>query len=143
MERRADSELRARTIGGVEVQVPAHYREGDTITSGEAAMLNQTLAENISNNLRVKIEKFVPEGAAEGTEPRVATADEAQALVDAYFASYVPGVRQGGGGGGARALSPLEREVQNLAGDKLKDILKSKGLKQKDDDFNDLRSKII
>jgi hypothetical protein len=144
MERREGTETRVRKIGGIDVQVPVHYREGDQITAGEAAMLNQTLAENISNNLRAKIEGYIPEGSPEGTTARVATAEEAQALVDSYFDSYTPGVRSGGGGGsGARALTPVEVEVRNLATSKLKEVLKSKGLKQKDVDFTGLRDKII
>lgn len=143
MDRREGTETRSRKIGGIDVQVPIHYREGDVITGGEAAMLNQTLAENISNNLRAKIEEFIPEGAPEGTAARLATAEEAQALVDSYFDTYTPGVRTGGSGSGARALTPVEVEVRNLATSKLKEVLKQKGLKQKDVDFTGLRDKII
>ena len=124
---------RARTIGGVEVQVPQPYAEGYVLSAAEAAMLNQTFAENISNNMRSKAEK-------DGT---ALTAEQFQPLIDEYVAGYEPGVRSGGGGGGARALTPVEVEVRNLATAKLKEILKSKGLKQKDINFVEVRDKII
>ena len=124
----------SRTIGGVQVQVPAPYSEGYVLTAAEAAMLNQTFAENISNNMRAK--------AKDGD--RALSTEEFQPLVDQYITSYSPGVRTGGGGGGgARALTPVEQEVRNLATSKLKEILKSKGLKQKDIPFAETRDKII
>lgn len=125
---------RARTIGGVTVQVPAPYSEGYVLSGPEADMLNQTFAENISNNMRAK--------AKDGE--RVLTPEEFQPLIDEYITKYSPGVRTGGGGGGgARALTPVEIEVRNLATSKLKEILKSKGLKQKDIPFAETRDKII
>lgn len=125
---------RARTIGGVEVQVPQPYEEGHPLTAAEAAMMNQTFAENISNNMRAK---------AVGEDGNALTADAFQPLIDEYVAGYEPGVRQGGGGGGARALTPVEVEVRNLATAKLKEILKSRGLKQKDIEFVKVRDEII
>lgn len=131
-----------RTISGVKVQVIAPYAEGQTITAAEASMLNQTIAENFSNNLRERIGKFVPEGSPEGTEPRVATAEEAQAIVEAYASKYQPGVRQGGGGG-ARALDPVEKEMKVIATAKLDAFLKEKGLTRKKVEFSTLLSKLI
>jgi hypothetical protein len=125
---------RARTIGGVEVQVPQPYAEGHPLTAAEAAMMNQTFAENISNNMRAK---------ATGEDGTLLAPDAFQPLVDEYVANYEPGVRTGGGGGGARALTPIEVEVRNLATAKLKEVLKSKGLKQRDINFTEVRDKII
>jgi hypothetical protein len=125
---------RARTIGGVEVQVPTPYSEGYVLSKNEADMLNQTFAENISNNMR---SKAVDEGG------NALTSEAFQPLVDEYVSKYEPGVRQGGGGGGARALTPVEVEVRNLATAKLKEILKQRGLKQKDIEFVAVRDKII
>lgn len=125
---------RARTIGGVEVQVPQPYSEGYQLSAAEAAMLNQTFAENISNNMRAK---------ATGEDGAQLDSATFQPLIDEYVSKYEPGVRQGGGGGGARALTPVEVEVRNLATAKLKEILKSKGLKQKDIEFVTVRDKII
>jgi hypothetical protein len=139
-QRRSEMEIaegtptRARTIGGVTVQVPAPYSEGYVLSGPEADMLNQTFAENISNNMRAK--------AMDGD--RQLSPEEFQPLIDEYITKYSPGVRSGGGGGGgARALTPVEVEVRNLATAKLKEILKSKGLKQKDIPFTETRDKII
>lgn len=134
MQLREDCPTRARTIGGVEVQVPQPYAEGHPLTAAEAAMMNQTFAENISNNMRAK---------AVGEDGAVLTAEAFQPLIDEYVAGYEPGVRQGGGGGGARALTPIEVEVRNLATAKLKEILKQRGLKQKDIEFVKVRDQII
>lgn len=134
MELPANCPTRARTIGGVEVQVPTPYYEGYVLSEAEAQMLNQTFAENISNNMRSR---------AVGEDGNPLTSEAFQPLVDEYVAKYQPGVRQGGGGGGARALTPVEVEVRNLATAKLKEILKSKGLKQRDVEFTTIRDQII
>jgi len=131
-----------RTIAGVKVSVIAPYAEGYVVNSGEAAMLNQTLAENFSNNLRDKIAEYVPEGSPEGTEARQASVEEAQAIVDKYMGEYVPGVRRAGAGG-ARTLDPVEKEMKAIAQGKLDELLKSKGLTRKKVDFAALTSKLI
>ncbi len=131
-----------RTIAGVKVSVIAPYAEGYTVNEGEAAMLNQTLAENFSNNLRDKIAEYVPEGSPEGTAGRQATVEEAQAIVDKYMGEYVPGVRRAGAGG-ARTLDPVEKEMKIIASSKLDDLLKSKGLTRKKVDFATLLGKLI
>lgn len=138
-----DTPRKQRTIGGIVVQIPAPYAAGQTISEGEAAMLNQTLAENFSNNLRKKVEAFVPEGAAEGTAPRAATADEAQALVDSYASTYEPGVRRGGGGGGSRTLDPVEREMRVIAREALNNLLKKQGLKRNEVDYDELLEDVL
>lgn len=140
MQLAADVKRTARTIAGISVQVPQPYVAGHVVTEGEAQMLNQTLAENFSNNLRTKIEKFI---ASEGAEPRLATAEEAQQVVDAYASTYTPGVRSGGGGGGRQSLTPLEKEVLALARAKVDERLKSKGLKKADVEYNDVVQKLI
>lgn len=135
MDIAAGTPTKARTIGGITVQVPTPYGEGYVLTQAEADMLNQTFAENISNNMRSKSVDDAGNAVDEA---------EFQRLVDEYIAGYTPGVRAGGGGGaGARALSPVELEVRNLATAKLKEILKAKGLKQKDIEFTTVRDQII
>lgn len=125
-----------RTIGGILVHVPQPYAEGQPLTSAMAQMLNQTLAENFSNNLREKITKY-----KDGDKERVATPAEAQVLVNDYAGKYEPGVRTGGGG--ARALSPVEKEMRAIATEKLLGLLKEQGLKKADVDFNELRDQIV
>lgn len=146
MKYEADTPRVERTIAGVKVSVIAPYAEGQTIGAGEAAMLNQTLAENFSNNLRDKIGAYVPEGTYNeqnpAPEPRVATVEEAQAIVDKYMGEYEPGVRRAGAGG-ARTLDPIEKEMKVIAQGKLDELLKSKGLTRKKVDFAALLSKLI
>jgi len=139
----ADTPRNDRTIGGLLVKVPAPYTEGHVCSAGEAAMLNQTLAENFSNNLRKKVEAFVPEGAAEGTAPRIATADEAQALVDGYAAVYEPGVRRSSGGGGRKSLDPVEKEMRVIARESLNALLQKQGLKRNEVDYDTLLDQVI
>jgi hypothetical protein len=139
MEIRENAERVTRQIGGVEVSVAKPFAEGDVLTAATAAMLNQTFLENVGNNTRSRIEKF-----KDGESVRVATADEAQSIIDTYVAAYEPGVRQGGGGGaGAAKLTPLQREVRALATDILLGALKNAGKKRGDVDFNALRDQFI
>lgn len=130
------------------VQVPAPYLTGHVCTEAEASILNQTLAENISNNLRDKLVTGRPaieaKAAADG-QPAVRaeaarpwTVEEAQALVDSYVTSYEPGVR-GGGGGAPRITDPVEREALNIAGEQVDNFLETKGVKRKDVDFKAMR----
>jgi hypothetical protein len=142
MDYNAETPRVERTIAGVKVSVIAPYAAGYTVNEGEAAMLNQTLAENFSNNLRDKIGEYVPEGSPEGTEARVASVEEAQAIVDKYMGEYVPGVRRAGAGG-ARTLDPVEKEMKIIASGKLDELLKSKGLTRKKVDFAALLTKLI
>jgi hypothetical protein len=135
MQIREDAERVSRTIGGVQVTVPKPFQAGDPLTEGTAAMLNQTFFENVGNNCRSKLEN------EDGSKIE---GDAAQQIVDAYVAAYEPGVRSGGGGGGSSAaLSPLDREIRNLATEKLLDAIKAQGLKRKDVDFNGLRDSLI
>jgi len=142
MDYNADTPRVERTIGGVKVSVISPYAEGHAVNAGEAAMLNQTLAENFSNNLRDKIAEHVPEGSPEGTEARQASVEEAQAIVDKYMGEYVPGVRRAGAGG-TRTLDPIEKEMKVIAQGKIDELLKSKGLTRKKVDFPALTAKLI
>jgi hypothetical protein len=143
----AETPRKQRTIGGVVVNVPAPYAEGQAITAGEAAMLNQTLAENFSNNLRRKVEEFVPEGTYNEQNPapaaRLASGEEAQALVDKYATVYEPGVRKAGAGGGRKTLDPIEREMRNIARESLNALLQKQGLKRNEVDYDELLEQVI
>lgn len=104
----------AVTIQDTSFTIPAPYSEGHTLTPNEAAALNQLFAENIRNNFAAKMKKAKEEGKTLG-----------QSDLDAYAASYEFGVRSGGG----PKLDPVEREARALAGDEVKKLLRSKGLK--------------
>lgn len=95
------------TINGNTYTVMERYEEGQEITAGEASALNQTLRENVRNNLSKK------EGLT-------------QEQIDAYASEYQFGVRVAGAG---RVADPVMAEYLRLAKTKIKDLLKAKGKK--------------
>lgn len=95
------------TINGTTFTVMERYEEGHEITAGEASALNQTLRENIRNNLSKK----------EGLN---------QDMIDQYANEYQFGVRSAGSG---RVSDPVMAEYLRLAKAKIKDLLKAKGKK--------------
>jgi PP-loop superfamily ATP-utilizing enzyme len=118
------------TIQGFAFSVPAPFSEGHTVTAGEASALNQTLAENIRNNLAKTIDKAVEAAAkANAIDVKDVTAghldlDELQGKVNEYVQEYEFGVRAGGG---RNITDPVEREAMNIARTKVREALKSKG----------------
>jgi hypothetical protein len=132
-----------RTIAGIEVSVPVPFAVGQPLTEATAAMLNQTFAENISNNLRKTLnDGFLPEGAAEGTDPTAYTSETAQPLIDKYVTEYEPGVRRGGSGE-ARVTDPVEREARKIARQKAVEVVKAQGGKPADFDMGELTNRIF
>lgn len=101
------------TIAGIKVQCPAPYTEGHVLLANEAAALNQTYREGVRNNL-TKAFKDGPE--------------DPQAALDAYCETYTFGTRSGGG----RTMDPVEREMRTIAGNKVKEALRAKGIVLKD-----------
>lgn len=99
------------TINKSSFTVMDRYEDGHELTPGEASALNQTLRENIRNNLSKK------EGLT-------------QEQVDAYAAEYQFGVRTPGAG---RTSDPVMAEYMRLAKDKIKQMLKAKGKKAEAD----------
>lgn len=96
------------TIAGKAYDVLERYEEGHELTAGEASALNQTLRENIRNNLATKAK----EGAL------------SQDDVDKYAHEYEFGVRTGGGG---RTTDPVMVEFMRLAKDQIRKALKAQG----------------
>lgn len=109
------------TIAGQVFNVPVRYEEGHELNAGEASALNQTYHENLRNNFASRVK----EGMEAGKD--VATL---QAELDSYAEGYQFGVRTGGG----PVRDPVLSEAMRIAKDKIKDYLKSKGVKQKDID---------
>lgn len=133
MQIQPDTPTRTRRIGNREInykiEVPLPYSPGPTtLTTGEASSLNQVLAENIGNNLRVQIVEGQRDAEGNITGPH----DEAsvQALVNSYIADYEMGVRKAGTG--PRIVDPVEREARKLARTAAIGFVKSQGLRQKD-----------
>lgn len=107
-------------IKGNEYQCPMPFSTGHVCNENEAKVLNQTLAENLRNNL---VGKWTTK-AEDGTETFTPGTQEAY---DAYAAEYEFNVRSGGGG--EAKLSPVEREARRIARDKLDTALKASGKK--------------
>ena len=137
----AETPRKARTIAGFNVSVPAPYFVGHALTEGEANQLNQVLAENVSNNLRKKLEdgKVVGEGADE--QAAEYTPEEAQAKVDEYMLVYEPGVRTSSGE--TRVTDPVEREARKIAKAKAVELVKQHGMKAKDVDLTPIIDQIF
>lgn len=108
-----------KTIQGLVFSVPQPFTEGHTCTANEAAVLNQTLAENVRNNMASKVDKAKENGST----------DNIQAEIDEYVTGYEFGVRKGGSIG---PKDPVEREALAIAESKVKEALKAKGYSLKD-----------
>ena len=132
-----------RTIGSAEgpnftVLVPQPYTAGPhELSTGEASALNQTIAENLSNNLRKKLVEGNPD-----EDNRQWTDAEAQGIVDAYLAEYEIGVRRAGTGA-ARVTDPVEREARKIARQKAVAYIKENGGKPSDYDLDPIIDQIF
>lgn len=135
-----DTPRTERTINGLTVSVPQPYAVGQPLDEAMAAMLNQTFAENISNNTRAQLKAGYV--ASEGAEAQPHTNETAQAVIDAYIAEYTPGVRRGGSGE-ARVTDPVEREARKIARQKAVELVKANGGKTSDFDMGELTSKVF
>lgn len=111
------------TVQGVTLSAPAPYAEGHVLAENEAAVLNQTLAENLRNNFSRKVKAVVDEAGGEDNIDLNALQQE----FDAYVAEYEFGVRRSGGG--QPKLSPQEREARKIAKEAVKESIKEKGYK--------------
>lgn len=116
------------TIEGVKLSAVAPYAAGHAVTENEAAVLNQTLRENLRNNLAGKISAMIEEAKKNGGTIDLAAA---QAELDKYTASYEFGVRKAGSGV-ERTLDPIEKEARSIARSKVTELVKKKGHKVKD-----------
>lgn len=125
----------AITIVGLQFEVPAPFVEGHVLRANEAAVLNQTYAENIRNNFASAIKAAQEEAKKNGTafDP-----SSLQSKLDEYVNSYDFGVRKGGGA--HVVLDPIEREARKLAQDRVKAALKKKGINLKDVDKEKLET---
>jgi len=94
------------TIAGHVFSVPLKYEAGHVLTEGEASALNQTLCENVRNNLAPKLKK--EQDAL--TEGKTLDVTEWQTKVTEYGTAYEFGVRQI-----SVAVDPLDAEIQRMA----------------------------
>lgn len=124
----SSTERRQFGIAGMNLTIPAPFTEGHVCTTGEAASLNQTLAENVRNNLREQAQKHVENGG---------TAETFQAEVDKYVAEYKFGVTRTVG----PRLDPVEAALQELALGLAKKIAKKSGEKLNEVGLSVLRTR--
>lgn len=113
------------TIQGLTLNAISPYKEGHTLNANEAAVLNQTLAENLRNNYATTVANKVKEQGGDHAKVDVTTL---QKDFDAYMGEYEFGVRKGGGFSG----DPVAREARSIAKETAKQVLKSKGHKLAD-----------
>lgn len=127
MEITKDTPAKEISVKGVTLAVPAPYAEGHTLAANEAAVLNQTLAENLRNNFSRKVTEAIEAagGNAESVDTKALQKD-----FNEYISEYEFGVRRTGSSG--PKLSPEEREAFNLAKEKVKDAIRTNGKKVSD-----------
>lgn len=120
-----ETPVSAFTIQDKIFQIPRPFSEGHTCTAAEAGALNQTLAENVRNNMAARIKKAVEEGTFDQVSM--------QSEIDQYVEEYEFGMRKGRG-----PTDPVEREALNIAKDLVKDALRKSGHKLADVDASDI-----
>lgn len=103
------------TVAGQIVKMPMPYAEGHTCNANEAAALNQTFRENVSNNVRKKVEEAAANGADEGT---------IQKIVSDFASTY----EFSASGGGGRTTDPVMKEALDIARNKIKEKLVANGV---------------
>lgn len=103
-------------IQGLIFSFTPRYAEGHVLTTDEAAVLNQTLGENLRNNFANEVRKALdalPQ-PAEG-EPAPSLSAETVADLEARFAAYQTSYIFKGPRQGAGPMDPLERETRKVA----------------------------
>ncbi len=112
------------SIYDYELEVPEPYAEGHQLTAIEAKQLNQVFAENIANNQR-SIFKKVKDGAEDAPSLEEAKAGFAKYANEYHFT-------EASAGGGARTLTPLQKEARKIATQVVINLLAKSNRKRKD-----------
>lgn len=112
------------TISSHLFEVPAPFVEGHVLRANEAAVLNQTYAENIRNNFNSTVREAVEAAKTNGASVDLT---QLQEKLNKYITEYDFGVRNRGE---PRVyVDPVDRETRNIAISKVRDALKKKGIK--------------
>ena len=125
MDFNKDTPRKEVTIQASKFNVIAPYEEGHALTANEANVLNQTLAENIRNNFAGTVKKAVDTA---GGDKDAIDVKALQKELNEYMKAYEFGVRRSGGGG-SRAMDPIEKRSMELARSKVRAFIKGKGYK--------------
>lgn len=123
MQIAADAPRTQATVQSILVSLPKPFAAGHVCTGPEAEVLNQTLVENVRNNMASKVEEAVKKAREASKTPDEIKA-EVQAMIDAYLPEYDFGARKGGG---VRITDPVEREAYEIAERIVKDAIKATG----------------
>jgi len=103
------------TISEKSFNVPTPFSEGHKCTAGEASALNQTLGENVRNNMAKAVKVAVEKGEFDQAK--------AQAAIDEHVKNYEFGQRR------ASTVDPVEKEALDIARDLIKDGLRKENVK--------------
>lgn len=117
--------LKDITIQGVSLDVPVPYEEGHVLRPNEANTLNQTYHENLRNNFAGEVKDALAEVEENGGSVDVAAL---QKSLNEYVLEYDFGVSRGG----FRAQDPVMSLAIKLAKEKLRPVIKARGIKLAD-----------
>ena len=137
-----DAPRSERSIKGVAITFPQPYAAGHPLTEGEASQLNQVFFENVSNNLRSKVELGQVTGEGENQTSTPYTTETLQPVVDAFIAEYEMGVRRAGSGE-PRVTDPVEKEARKIAREQATAFVKAQGAKPADVDMAAITSAVF
>lgn len=117
-------------IAGLEFQdvLPERYKEGHVCTAGEAGALQQTLAENIRNNLSKQIKQLLDEAEEKGTQVDMKALTKWVAEKAAAYQFGAP-----------REVDPVKTAARRFATDALKKHLGSKAWTEMSSDDREAR----
>ena len=127
-----DTPRESYTIQKGVFSVPMPYIEGHICTGGEADALNQTLAENVRNNLATKLDEKMSALSDEERRTLATLNPELYAQLQAEVDGYVEGYEFGRRSGGGRIADPIEAEAMRLATTAIRGAITAKGLKIKE-----------
>lgn len=120
-------------VQGILFPVSPRYSEGHPLTAQEAAVLNQTLYENLRNNFATHIRKSVEESAkAAGVEHDTHTLSEDEvSTLQAKFVEYAAAYTFAAPRAGRTPVDPLQREMRAIAKERILAALAAKNVSVK------------
>lgn len=110
------------TIAGVTFEAPERFKEGHVLTAVEAAALNQTYYENLSNNFSPKVKKLKKNGDV--------VPDDLLAAIRGEFGQYAATYEFRGKALSKAPTDPIGAIAVKLAKEKINEALRQKGIKK-------------
>lgn len=115
------------TIQNIAFECAAPYSEGHVMTKAEAAVLNQTRAENLRNNFAGVIRKKMDELSKE-EPPRTELSEEELSSLAEQFSAYEDSYEFQGKRTARAPVDPVKREANRIAKDAITAALSAKGI---------------